>query len=87
MGKAVWEHAEVQGILERMSLVLQDVHPDTKVVVVIQSNRLFTMDTRAIHHILTHSNDYQKPSQVRYNLSQILGKGGLCPQTIFVCTH
>ncbi|KAN0097938.1 Cytochrome P450 [Tylopilus felleus] len=39
------------------------------------SNRLFTMDTRAINHVLTHSNDYQKPAQVRYNLSKILGEG------------
>ncbi|KAF9219209.1 cytochrome P450 [Gyrodon lividus] len=40
-------------------------------------NRLFTMDTRAISHVLTHSSDYQKPSQVRYNLAQILGEGVL----------
>ncbi|KAN0097940.1 Cytochrome P450 [Tylopilus felleus] len=39
------------------------------------SSRLFTMDTRAINHVLIHSNDYQKPAQVRYNLSQILGEG------------
>ncbi|KAG6374890.1 cytochrome P450 [Boletus reticuloceps] len=39
------------------------------------SDRLFTMDTRAINHVLTHSSDYEKPSQVRYNLSQILGEG------------
>ncbi|KAF8451114.1 cytochrome P450 [Boletus edulis BED1] len=39
------------------------------------SDRLFTMDMRAINHVLTHSNDYEKPSQVRYNLSQILGEG------------
>lgn len=40
-----------------------------------QSDRLFTMDTRALNHVLTHSSDYQKPSQVRYNLSRILGEG------------
>jgi hypothetical protein len=33
------------------------------------------MDTRALNHVLTHSDDYQKPSQVRYNLSRILGEG------------
>ncbi|KAF9236873.1 cytochrome P450 [Melanogaster broomeanus] len=38
-------------------------------------NRLFTMDTRAINHVLIHSTDYQKPSQARYFLSQILGEG------------
>ncbi|KAG2353762.1 cytochrome P450 [Suillus spraguei] len=41
------------------------------------SDRLFTMDTRALNHVLTHSSDYQKPSQVRYNLSRILGEGVL----------
>ncbi|KAG2140907.1 cytochrome P450 [Suillus bovinus] len=41
------------------------------------SDRLFTMDTRALNHILTHSNDYQKPSRVRYTLSRIFGEGVL----------
>lgn len=41
------------------------------------SDRLFTMDTRALNHVLTHSSDYQKPPQVRYNLSRILGEGVL----------
>ncbi|OJA09059.1 hypothetical protein AZE42_04725 [Rhizopogon vesiculosus] len=41
------------------------------------TDRLFTMDTRALNHVLTHSSDYQKPSQVRYNLSRILGEGVL----------
>ncbi|KAH7910390.1 cytochrome P450 [Hygrophoropsis aurantiaca] len=36
---------------------------------------LFTMDLRALNHILTHSTEYQKPEPVRYGLSQILGKG------------
>ncbi|KAH7910533.1 cytochrome P450 [Hygrophoropsis aurantiaca] len=40
-------------------------------------DRLFTMDLRALNHVLTHSLDYQKPEQVRYNLSQILGEGVL----------
>ncbi|KAF8839261.1 cytochrome P450 [Paxillus ammoniavirescens] len=41
------------------------------------TNRLLTMDPRAINYVLTHSSDYQKPSQVRYSLSQILGEGVL----------
>lgn len=41
------------------------------------SDRLFTMDTRALNHVLTHSSDYQKPAQVRYNLARILGEGVL----------
>ena len=38
-------------------------------------DRLWTLDTRAVNHVLTHSNVYQKPSQARRNLAQILGKG------------
>jgi len=36
---------------------------------------LYTMDTRALTHILNHSNDYQKPAVVRAGLSRIVGKG------------
>ncbi|KAI1792352.1 cytochrome P450 [Ganoderma leucocontextum] len=40
-------------------------------------DRLWTMDPRALNHIMTHSADYQKPSQARRNLARILGKGVL----------
>ncbi|OBZ66502.1 hypothetical protein A0H81_13684 [Grifola frondosa] len=43
----------------------------------VRSDRLCTMDTRALNHILTHSNEYQKPEQARGNLARILGKGVL----------
>ncbi|KAI0768260.1 cytochrome P450 [Trametes elegans] len=39
--------------------------------------RLWTLDTRALNHILTHSNEYQKPSAARKNLAKILGEGVL----------
>ncbi|KAI0672471.1 cytochrome P450 [Trametes maxima] len=39
--------------------------------------RLFTIDTRAINHILTHSAEYEKPDQARRMLSSLLGKGVL----------
>ncbi|KAI0329991.1 cytochrome P450 [Cubamyces sp. BRFM 1775] len=39
--------------------------------------RLWTMDTRALNHILTHSADYQKPEDARRNLARILGRGVL----------
>ncbi|KAH7906654.1 cytochrome P450 [Hygrophoropsis aurantiaca] len=39
------------------------------------AHALFTMDTRALNHILTHSNDYQKPEHTRYRLTRMLGKG------------
>ncbi|KAI1792354.1 cytochrome P450, partial [Ganoderma leucocontextum] len=39
--------------------------------------RLFTTDTRALNHILTHSADYQKPEEDRRTLADILGRGVL----------
>ncbi|KAL1939460.1 hypothetical protein VTO73DRAFT_10016 [Trametes versicolor] len=39
--------------------------------------RLFTTDTRAINHILTHSAEYYKPAQAQRTLSRLLGKGVL----------
>ncbi|KAH7907834.1 cytochrome P450 [Hygrophoropsis aurantiaca] len=38
---------------------------------------LFTMDLRAMNHILTHSGDYQKPKPIRYFLAKILTQCGL----------
>ena len=40
-------------------------------------NRLYTIDTKAINHILMNSNIYQKPESTRYNLSRIMGNGVL----------
>ncbi|KAH0835841.1 cytochrome P450 [Lanmaoa asiatica] len=47
------------------------------------SNRLFTMDTRAVNHIFTYSNDYQKTFLLRHGLGQFLGKGGLFLHVVF----
>jgi len=40
-------------------------------------NRLYTIDTKAINHVLMNSYIYQKPEGARYNLSQIVGNGVL----------
>jgi len=37
--------------------------------------RLWTMDTRALNHVLTHSNNYQKSPEGRFHLSRIVGPG------------
>jgi len=39
------------------------------------SDRLYTVDTRAINHILSHSYDFPKPAIARYELGQIVGEG------------
>lgn len=38
-------------------------------------DRLWTLDTRALNHILTHSAEYQKPPAARKNLARIVGEG------------
>ncbi|KAI0077563.1 cytochrome P450 [Panus rudis PR-1116 ss-1] len=43
----------------------------------LNSNRLFTVDTRAINHVLTHSTEFQKPPTTRYTLTRLLGDGVL----------
>jgi hypothetical protein len=40
-----------------------------------QKDRLFTMDTKVINHILMNNMDYPKPEPTRYGLSRILGNG------------
>ena len=39
--------------------------------------RLYTIDTKAINHVLMNDYVYEKPESARYNLSQILGSGVL----------
>ncbi|KZT05294.1 cytochrome P450 [Laetiporus sulphureus 93-53] len=41
----------------------------------MNTNRLYTVDTRALSHILSHSYDYPKPHISHFFLSRILGAG------------
>lgn len=41
----------------------------------VQVPHLFTMDTRALNHVLSHSEYYLKPELARVHLSQNLGEG------------
>ncbi|KZS96686.1 cytochrome P450 [Sistotremastrum niveocremeum HHB9708] len=41
------------------------------------ADRFFTQDTRALQHILSHADEFQKPDQVRSNLAHVLGEGVL----------
>ena len=41
----------------------------------LQMDRLFTIDTKAINHVLMNSYDYWKPEGIRYTASRIFGKG------------
>jgi len=38
-------------------------------------NRLYTVDTKAMKHVLTNSYIYQKPEMARYHIGQVLGTG------------
>ncbi|KAI0705562.1 cytochrome P450 [Earliella scabrosa] len=42
-----------------------------------RTRRLWTTDTRAVNHILTHSAEFQKSGEVRRSLAKILGEGVL----------
>ena len=37
--------------------------------------RLYTVDTKAINHVLMNNYIYEKPELARYSLSRILGSG------------
>ncbi|EPQ51721.1 cytochrome P450 [Gloeophyllum trabeum ATCC 11539] len=41
----------------------------------MNADRLVPVDTKALHHILTHSFDYQKPKDASRNIAQIFGYG------------
>ena len=41
----------------------------------LQNNRLFTMDTKALAHVLMNAHIYEKPEPARYNLIGLLGEG------------
>ncbi|KAF8960371.1 cytochrome P450 [Flammula alnicola] len=43
----------------------------------VGSNRLYTIDTKALNHVLMNNYIYQRPEVARYNLSRILGNGVL----------
>jgi len=40
-----------------------------------QMKRFYTVDLKAVNHILMNSNTYQKPEATRFFLSEILGDG------------
>ncbi|OSD00668.1 cytochrome P450 [Trametes coccinea BRFM310] len=42
---------------------------------ILGTPRLWTMDTRALNHILTHSGEYRKPEANSQDLVRVLGKG------------
>ncbi|KAI0369814.1 cytochrome P450 [Pilatotrama ljubarskyi] len=48
----------------------------------LNNDRLWTLDTRALNHILTHSADYQKPEAARRNLAKIIGEGVLFTEVL-----
>lgn len=41
----------------------------------MNTNRLCTADTKALHHILSRPDIYQKPWQIRKGLTRVLGEG------------
>ncbi|KAI0701865.1 cytochrome P450 [Cytidiella melzeri] len=74
--------AQGQAIFKADNSVLQDQWVEEYGPVItykglLGNNRLWTMDTRALSHILTHSYTYQKPAPSRFHLARIVGAGVL----------
>ncbi|KAJ7088821.1 cytochrome P450 [Mycena belliarum] len=42
---------------------------------VLSQPDLYTIDTKALHHIITHTDIYEKPSETRYILGRLVGPG------------
>ncbi|KAG6809785.1 hypothetical protein H0H92_014734, partial [Tricholoma furcatifolium] len=56
---------------------VQKYGPTIKYKGIFGLTRLFTMDTKAMNHVLMNTNIYRKPEIARYNLSRIVGAGVL----------
>ncbi|EED83509.1 predicted protein [Postia placenta Mad-698-R] len=54
---------------------LEKYGPTMKYNVWFKLPELFTIDTRAINHVLSHSQEYPKPEETRVSLVEILGNG------------
>ncbi|EIN06514.1 cytochrome P450 [Punctularia strigosozonata HHB-11173 SS5] len=77
---ASWIYGNFAQILSGDSGLVQDewikqYGPTFKVNGLFNSNRLYTIDPRALSHILSHSVEFQKPALGRYNLGRIVGEG------------
>jgi hypothetical protein len=76
MGQAVWKNIQILWIHTRESL-------PRRLLSIIETNItlktlfLYTIDTRALSHILLHSENYRKPEALRFNLRKFLGPGVL----------
>jgi len=71
--KEIWE-AENSVLHEKW---VQQYGPTLRYKGFLGLTRLYTMDTKALNHVLMNSYDYQKPAPARFNLAEILGDGVL----------
>jgi len=77
-----WIYGNFREIMENENSVLHEkwvsVYGHTlKYKALFGMNRLFTVDTKALNHIVMNSHIYRKPEPARYALSQLLGDGVL----------
>ncbi|KAL0947682.1 hypothetical protein HGRIS_013770 [Hohenbuehelia grisea] len=77
-----WFYGNFKEIFKAENSVLHEQWVDTygstlKYKGLFNLNRLYTVDTKALNHVLMNSNIYQKPAVARRNLSHILGAGVL----------
>ncbi|KAJ3570544.1 hypothetical protein NP233_g4329 [Leucocoprinus birnbaumii] len=77
-----WLYGNMRQIWEAENSVMhegwvQEYGNTIKYKVFVGMSRLFTMDLKALNHILMNSQVYQKPEQSRFFLSRLLGDGVL----------
>ncbi|KAL0577364.1 hypothetical protein V5O48_004616 [Marasmius crinis-equi] len=72
MGGGIWTSITIQGIPWGSSITFCSLRVYSSAV---QRVRLYTVDTKAIAHILNHHYDYQKPDDAKFLLSEVLGNG------------
>ncbi|KAI0933177.1 hypothetical protein AcV7_004723 [Taiwanofungus camphoratus] len=73
-----WLYGNLKEVDENWSLHeawIQKYGPAIKYKGFLSLDRLYTLDTRALSHVLVNSFVYQKPDMIRYNLTRIFGKG------------
>ncbi|KAI0075643.1 cytochrome P450 [Panus rudis PR-1116 ss-1] len=77
-----WLYGQMKGIMASENSVLHEewiekYGRNITYTTFFSMNRLLTVDTRALNHILTHSFDFQKPTETRELLTRLLGLGVL----------
>lgn len=73
--KDSWECVTFASIQDHFHYHVGDIVHNLNTHPCTQRTQLFTIDTKAVQHVLTHYLSYPKPEMVRYRLSMLMGNG------------